>query len=111
MGDMADYYRENNFLAEDEDYEDESAPTWTTRDKRVLLMSEMEDSHLDNTIKFLRSRGARTPDEVTKDPLAAAEFQMSRYNEQLQKKLVQLLREKKRREKVPSANNAHAAAG
>lgn len=38
-------------------------PTWTTRDGRVLRTVEMEDSHLLNTIRFLR-RKCITIDEL-----------------------------------------------
>lgn len=31
--------------------------TWTTKDGRVLLIRDMEDQHVVNTIKFLRRRG------------------------------------------------------
>ena len=34
-----------------------SAPTWKTRDGRVLLISEMGDGHLLNTVRMLRRKG------------------------------------------------------
>lgn len=108
MGEMADYYLEQSLFAPIED--EEQDPVWVTRDKRVIPIRDMEDSHLANTINFLRARGARLPEEVKKDPLAAAEFAMSRYGKELQKKLQQLTTEKKRREKLSAPDRAQPAA-
>jgi hypothetical protein len=34
------------------------APTWTTRDGTVLLLSAMDDQHLVNTLKMLKRKAA-----------------------------------------------------
>lgn len=58
MGEMADYYR-------DQEMGDEFAPvrpptptttTWVTKDNRVVRVVDMSDDHLRNTIRMLRRR-------------------------------------------------------
>lgn len=99
MGEMSDYY------ADHEQYDDdflEKAPVWVTKDRRVLVMADMTDEHLTNTIRFLEARGMRTKQEVETDPVAAAEAVMSSFGLDLEAKYNQLLAERDRRAQVPA---------
>jgi len=55
MGEMADYYKEQQIG--DEFYVDESGPTatvWVTREGQRIPVKDMTDVHLVNTIRYLR---------------------------------------------------------
>lgn len=60
MGDMADYYRDQEFWLEQEGLLDPEPITrdseWVTRDKKRVRIYEMEDPHLLNTIRVLRGK-------------------------------------------------------
>jgi fatty acid-binding protein DegV len=69
MGDMADYYRDNEDcdIYNDEVFNNEyyehiwvnyqkGKLHWTTKDGKRLLISNMEDSHILNTINHLKSK-------------------------------------------------------
>ncbi len=72
MGEMADYYLE--------DLIDDQRLVWVTRDGRMLKIAEMENSHLENTIKYLESRGyasALALKNGARDPVTVAETKMA----------------------------------
>lgn len=78
-------------------------PKWRTKDGRVLLLSEMKDDHLANTIKWLEVRGALAYAAVhakkkTHDPVDAAELKMTGFRPDQYKSYKNLLKEQKRRE-------------
>lgn len=61
MGDMADYINERDPFPEEE----EGGPaTWTTREGDVILISEMTDRHLINTLRMLDRKGFVPAEEM-----------------------------------------------
>lgn len=85
--------------------EDEETAVWVTRDKRVVRIRDMDDGHLENTIRFLERRGMRSPEELSADLVAATEFQIGGLSEYLQKKYAFLIAERKSRAEVSAADN------
>lgn len=60
MGDMADYYREQELFWGMEDQDDleplSRESIWTTKDKQRIPVYQMKDSHLLNTIRVLQGK-------------------------------------------------------
>jgi hypothetical protein len=66
MGEMADYYRDLSMIedlekefsmkGEDAEYIRLGDKKWLTKDKKVMLISEMPTLHLENTIKAIENR-------------------------------------------------------
>jgi hypothetical protein len=77
---------------------------WTTRDRRVVLIANMDDEHLTNTIAFLEARGARGKMEVANDPVAKTEARMSRFGSSTLAKYNRMLEERDRRALLRTAH-------
>jgi hypothetical protein len=77
-------------------------PEWKTQDGRVIPMRHMTDAHLENTIRYLETRGVEaatlTDEQRAEDPVANAEFLMGSAVRDIDvKKYRQLKAERERR--------------
>jgi len=67
MGEMADYAREQELeqhMNPDKYYlQLDTDPEWTTNDGRKIKVSDMDDDHIINCIKFVR-RSKSNPDSI-----------------------------------------------
>lgn len=55
MGDMADYYKEQDIGAFDDEYLIDRESLWKTKDERRVAIKDMDDHHLLATIRVLRN--------------------------------------------------------
>jgi len=58
---MCDTFDENDFLSEDEDFD---AKVCVTKDGRRIKLSEIEDNHLINRVKYFKRMLADSPGEM-----------------------------------------------
>lgn len=85
-------------------FDDDAGDIWRTRDGRLLLIKDMDDKHLENTIRYLRARGVRTEEEVLISPIAKTEAALTQHPDALRDKLAYMEREKARRAKLLASN-------
>lgn len=121
MGDLADYYGRDGggYYTDDSDVEGEDDDEyWMTKDKRKILIREMEDSHLNNTIAFLEKRGARAMldvEEGKRDAISIAESLMAKLDlltfDRYKFMLGERDRRKKRDAQVPAPIGTDPAGG
>jgi len=112
MGDMAEYYGNDDFLDldnEDDELDDDEFMEWKTRDGRLMNIKDMEDAHLTNTIRFLAARGAAVNLAVlrgTATPLEQTEATLNPRSWELVKTYANMLKEQERRKNRASIPEA-----
>ncbi len=84
---------------------------WKTKDGRLILIKDMDDKHLANTIRYLEARGVRTEEEQRTDPIAQTEVEMSNVSVVTRVQYEAMLKERERRANLPPAHTPESAAG
>lgn len=83
---------------------------WQTRDGRIINIEDMDDQHLENTIRWLEVRGLSTRTEQGRNPVARTEAMMCGVSDTTQKQYEAMLEERKRRAKLSSPDRTKPGA-